>query len=156
MLGKRWDSDRPVIVKANVPVNFIADRVLALDPGAPAIALHFPLAEYVAAILRTEGHVRWTESVFAELRIAQSPYVADAAPRWPAEMAAAMWFAQLKAIDDLLRGFPASRSLDASAQFDRPGRSSARASSVEPHCATWNIHPTRRTGSASSPAAARS
>jgi hypothetical protein len=120
MLGKRWDSDRPVIVKANVPVNFIADRVLALDPGAPAIALHFPLAEYVAAILRTEGHVRWTESVFAELRIAQSPYVAGAAPRGPAEMAAALWFAQMKAFEGLLRDFRGSRSLDASVLFDRP------------------------------------
>jgi hypothetical protein len=120
MLGKRWDSDRPVIVKANVPVNFIADRVMVLDPGAPAIALHFPLAEYVAAILRTEGHVRWTESVFAELRIAQSPYVADAAPRGSAEMAAALWFAQMKAFEILLRDFPASCSLDASTLFDWP------------------------------------
>jgi hypothetical protein len=122
MLGKRWHADRPVIVKANVPVNFIAARILALDPAAPAIALHFPLAEYVAAILRTEGHVRWTENVFSELRLAQSPYVAGAPPRGPAEKAAALWFAQMKAFESLLRDFPASRSLEASVLFDRPAQ----------------------------------
>lgn len=119
MLGKRWQADRPVIVKANVPVNFLAERVLALDPAAPAIALHFPLAQYVAAILRTEGHVRWTESVFAELRMDQRSYVVDA-PSGPAEMAAALWFAQMKAFEALLQSYPGARSLEASLLFDRP------------------------------------
>ena len=90
LLGKRWEAEPPVIVKANVPVNFIAERILALDPSAPALALHFPLANYVAAILRTEGHVRWTESVFAELRIGESPFSASAPPRSTAEKAAAL------------------------------------------------------------------
>lgn len=122
MLGKRWEDDRPVVVKANVPVNFIAERILALDPEAPAIALHFPLANYVAAILRTEGHVRWTENVSAELRLGDSLYAASALPSSAAEKAAALWFAQMKAFEGLLQTYPAARSLDASLLFDRPAQ----------------------------------
>nr|WP_166176451.1 hypothetical protein [Altererythrobacter segetis] len=120
MLGKRWHADRPVIVKANVPVNFIAARVLALDPLAPAIMLHFPLANYVAAILRTDGHVRWTENVFAELRIGESRYSAVAPPQTAAEKAAALWFTQMKAFESLLQTYAGVRSLEASMLFDRP------------------------------------
>jgi hypothetical protein len=120
MLGKRWEAGRPVVVKANVPVNLIAGRLLALDPAAPAIALHFPLANYVAAILRTEGHVRWTEGVFAELRIGESAYAASAPPATVAEKAAALWFVQMKAFAALLRDHRSARSLGASVLFGRP------------------------------------
>jgi hypothetical protein len=120
MLGKRWEAGRPVVVKANVPVNFIVERILALDPEAPAIALHFPLANYVAAILRTDGHVRWTENVFAELRLADSPYAASAPPSTTAEKAAVLWFAQMKAFESLLQTFSGAHSLEASLLFDRP------------------------------------
>jgi hypothetical protein len=120
MLGKRWEADRPIVVKANVPVNFIAGRILALDAEAPAIALHFPLVNYVAAILRTEGHVRWTENVFAELRLGDSPYAASAPPSTTGEKAAVLWFAQMKAFESLLQTFGGARSLEASLLFDRP------------------------------------
>ena len=127
LLGKRWEADRPVIVKANVPVNFIAERLLARDPQAPAILLHFPVAQYVAAILRTEGHVRWTEGVFAELRLAESPWCAAAQPAGPAEKAAALWFAQMKVFERLLGEFAHVRSLDATHLFDRPAETVAAA-----------------------------
>jgi len=120
LLGKRWEPEAPVIVKANVPVNFIAGRLMAGDPRAPAILLHFPLAQYLAAILRTEGHVRWTEGVFAELSLAESPACAASPPRSAAEKAAALWFAQMKAFEQLLRDYPVTRSLDATCLFGRP------------------------------------
>ena len=127
LLGKRWEADRPVIVKANVPVNFIAERLLARDPQAPAILLHFPLAHYAAAILRTEGHVRWTEGVFAELRLAESPWCAAEPPASPAEKAAALWFAQMKVFERLLGKFAHVRSVDATHLFDRPAETVAAA-----------------------------
>ena len=122
MLGKHWETETATIVKANVPVNFIASDLLARDPGAPAILLHFPLANYVGAILRTEGHVRWTESVFAELRLHESPYSAGAEPRSAPEKAAALWFAQMKAFEALLETYPATRSLDATLLFGEPAQ----------------------------------
>ena len=101
MLGKRWEADAPVIVKANVPVNFIARDVLALEPESGAILLYFPLADYVAAVMRTEGHEKWVESIFAEMRLAGAPWAADAEPRSTAERAACLWFAQMKAFEAL-------------------------------------------------------
>ena len=130
LLGKRWEGEMATIVKANVPVNFIAKDLLARDPQAPAILLHLPLANYVAAILRTEGHVRWTEGVFDELHLARSPFCADAQPSSVAEKAAALWFAQMTIFEDLLKTYPATRSLDATQLFGRPGETVEAAGQV--------------------------
>lgn len=130
MLGKRWEADAPVIVKANVPVNFIAREIMALDPAGPAIALYFPLESYVAAILRTEGHVRWTEGVFDELRLAGSPFAAGDVPQSPAAKAAALWFAQMKAYERILADFPQARSLEAGAFFSKPAETVAAAAGL--------------------------
>jgi len=130
MLGKRWGADTPVIVKANVPVNFIAREVMALDPHGPAIVLYFPLESYVAAILRTEGHVRWTEGVFDEMRLAASPFAAGQAPDSPATKAAALWFAQMKAYERILAEFPAARSLEAGTFFAESAATVAAAAAL--------------------------
>jgi hypothetical protein len=127
LLGKRWEAGVPVIAKANVPVNFIASEIMALDPGAPAILLHFPLESYLAAILRTEGHVRWTEGVFDELRLADSPFAVGKAADSPATKAALLWFAQMKAYERILTDFPAARSLEAGAFFAAPAATIAAA-----------------------------
>lgn len=130
MLGKRWDPEAPVIVKANVPVNFIAREVMALNPESPAIALYFPLEAYVAAILRTGGHVRWTEGVFDELRLAESPFAKGDVPHSAATKAAALWFAQMKAYEAILADFPAVRSLEAGGFFRRPAETVAAAAQL--------------------------
>ena len=120
LLGKRWEPDAPVIVKANVPVNFIAYPLMKLDPATTAIMLHFTLDSYVAAILRTEGHVRWTEGVFEEMRLGESPLVVSNMPASAATKAAALWFVQMKAYEAILRDFPAARSLEAGVFFREP------------------------------------
>jgi len=130
LLGKRWQADAPVIVKANVPVNFIAREVMALDPQGPAIVLYFPLESYVAAVLRTEGHVRWTEGVFDELRLAASPFAAGHPSGSTATKAAALWFAQMKAYERILGEFPAARSLEAGTFFAGPAAAVAAAAAL--------------------------
>ena len=118
MLGKRWEADAPVVVKANVPVNFIARDVLALEPDSAAILLYFPLADYVAAVMRTEGHEKWVESIFAEMRVAESDWAAGAEPRTTAERTACLWFAQMKMFEVLASANV--RSLCAATLFERP------------------------------------
>lgn len=118
MLGKRWAADERVIVKANVPVNFIARDVLALESGTRAILLYFPLTDYVAAVMRTEGHEKWVESIFAEMRLADSPCAAGAEPHTTAERAACLWFAQMKAFEALAHA--GVRTLCATTLFERP------------------------------------
>ena len=115
MLGKRWDAGTPVVAKANVPVNFILDDVMRRAPDAPAIALHYPLSTYIAAILRTPGHVEWTERVFGELRLG-ARYAAPSA----AHKAAALWFAQMKAFESAIDAYGNVHSLDAAWFLDHP------------------------------------
>lgn len=120
LLGKRWSNEKPVIVKANVPVNFIADAILQRMPHAPTIVLYFPLVHYLAAILRTSGHENWTSTVVADLRLMQSPYAIADLPQSVEEQAALLWFAQMKCFERLLSVQDNVRSLDARALFAEP------------------------------------
>lgn len=112
-LGRRYRPEAPAIVKANVPVNFIAAELLALDPEAPAIFLYFPLRTYLLAILRSEGHRGWVMNVTAQLPGA--PVGADVVER-----AAWLWLTQMQLYDAALARFPNARSLHAEDLFGSP------------------------------------
>ncbi|MES2121018.1 MAG: hypothetical protein V4513_10645 [Pseudomonadota bacterium] len=120
MLGKRWDANAPVVVKANVPVNFIASEVLSMEPETKAICLYFPLASYVAAVMRTEGHEKWVESIFAEMRLDSSRFALGANPRTTAERTACLWFAQMKLFEALTATYSGVRTLNAELLFGQP------------------------------------
>ena len=117
ILGKRWDTDKPLVIKANVPVNFIAHEIMAADPAGPAVLLYFPLAKYLAAVLRTDSHADWVGKIYDELRIAGSPLVVGNEPTTLPEKAGALWFTQMKAFESLLADYPGTSSLDASYFF---------------------------------------
>ena len=112
-LGRRYRADAPAIVKANVPVNFIAADLLGLDPAAPAIFLYFPLRAYLLAILRSEGHRRWVMNVTAQLPGAFTE--GDVVER-----AAWLWLTQMQLYDAALARFPGARSLHAEELFAAP------------------------------------
>ncbi|ANU07915.1 hypothetical protein [Paraurantiacibacter namhicola] len=120
LLGKRFESSSSVVVKANVPVNFIAPEIMARNPEAGAVLMYFPLAEYIAAIMRTEAHERWVTSIYDEMRIGESEWVSKAPPANTAQKAAALWFVQMKIFDAVLQRFPNARSLNASQFFAEP------------------------------------
>ncbi len=120
LLGKRYRPQAPVIVKANVPVNFILNQIMVLDPGAPAILLYQPLRQYLLAILRTDAHRQWVIRVTDELSCALSPMVGDVAGLDAVERASALWLAQIRAFDAVLNTFPGARSLSADALFAAP------------------------------------
>ena len=117
-LAKRWEQGAPLVIKGTVPVNFIADRLMRIEPEAPAVMLYFPLSNYVAATLRTPGHVDWTERVFDEMRMADSEWCEHAAANSPAEKAAALWLSQMILYSRLLDEFPNVYSLHAAEIFD--------------------------------------
>lgn len=112
-LGRRYRAEAPAIVKANVPVNFIAADVLALDPEAPAIFLYFPLRTYLLAILRSEGHRGWVMNVTSQLPGA--PAGGDVVER-----AGWLWLTQMRLYDAALARFPGARSLHAEELFGAP------------------------------------
>lgn len=113
LLGRRYRPEAPTIVKANVPVNFIAAELLALDRQAPAIFLYFPLRAYLLAILRSEGHRGWVMNVTTQL-----PGAPDGTD--VVERAAWLWLSQMQLYDAALGRFPNARSLHAEELFGTP------------------------------------
>ena len=130
MLGKRFSPDASVIVKGNVPISLLAEAIAKTDPGQPAILLYFPLEDYCAAVLRTEGHQGWLNRVTADIRLRLDPLVGDIAALSVAEKAAALWYSMIKRFDRLLAANPAMRSLDGDQLFDRPAETIAAASDL--------------------------
>jgi hypothetical protein len=120
LFGRRYRPEAPAIVKANVPVNFIAGEIMALAPAAPAIFLYFPLRPYLLAILRSEGHRTWVGNVTTQLEPALGGAVGEIGGLDVAERAAALWLAQLRLYAGLIAAFPNARSLDAETLFATP------------------------------------
>lgn len=130
MLGKRFDAAAPTIVKGNVPISMIGDAIADADPGQAAILLHFGLADYCAAVLRTPNHRAWVEHVVGELRLGEDPVVGDVSGLGTAQKAAALWLSMVKRFEALLARHPAMRSLDANRLFDTPAATIGAASDL--------------------------
>lgn len=117
MLGKRYRSELPNVVKANVPVNFMLPRLLAQDPAAPAIFLYLDLSDYLLAILRSTDHRAWLQRVTTQL----ADHLGDLRAMSDAQRAAALWLAQIRAFAAALTTMQHGRSLNAEHFFADPG-----------------------------------
>jgi len=120
LLGRSYGAKEPVIVKGNVPINFIAKDLLALSPNQPSILLYFGLEQYLLAILRSPNHRKWVGAVINELQRAVSAHAPLAQPMSVAQGAAALWLAQISIYSDILAQHPRAASLDAEAFFNSP------------------------------------
>jgi hypothetical protein len=118
--ARRFDQDEPVIVKANVPVNFILHDLLALGRSAPAILLHMPLEAYLLAILRDADHRTWVDRISGQLQPALCEGIDGVGMTDSVERATGLWLAQILAFSDVLAQHPSARSLDAELLFTDP------------------------------------
>lgn len=116
MLSKRYRSELPTIVKANVPVNFLLPELARIAPGARAVFLYATLRDYLLAILRSDDHRSWLRRVTREL----APHLGDLSGLSDAERCAALWLAQVRAFDRTMGRMPNARSLDAEDLFTDP------------------------------------
>jgi len=119
LLARRYAGAPATIIKANVPVNFVLPALMTANPAAPAIVLYFPLADYLAAVLRSEGHRNWVRRVTTELAPAIA-VLAGPLPASDAERAASLWLAQLRGFATALSHFRNVYSLDAERLFMTP------------------------------------
>jgi hypothetical protein len=117
MLSKRYRSDLPTIVKANVPVNFLLPALIGLDPDARAILLYATLRDYLLAILRSDNHRQWLRLVTSQL----AAHLGDLSSLSDAELCASLWLAQMRAFTDAIDRMPNARALDAEDFFAEPG-----------------------------------
>ena len=120
MLGRRYRDAGHTIVKANVPVNFVLGEVMALDPTADGVLLHFALDDYLRAILRSPNHRAWLGNVTTDLRPAVEAEVGPLPDTGDAARAAALWLAQMLIYDRALATWPQLRSLDAEKMLADP------------------------------------
>lgn len=118
--GRRYRADSPVIVKANVPVNFMLDALLPAAAAAPAIMLYFPLRAYLQAILRSPGHRTWVVNVTTQLEPALVRLAGDIRALDVPERAALLWLAQMRCYAEALIGHARARSLYAETLFETP------------------------------------
>jgi hypothetical protein len=116
MLGKRYRSDAPTIVKANVPVNFLLPELAGLDSAATAIFLYLDLRDYLLAILRSADHRAWLHRVTQQL----AGHLGDLTDLGDGERAAALWLAQIRAYARALELLANGRSLNAERFFAEP------------------------------------
>ncbi len=134
LLGRRYDGDQPVIVKANVPVNFILEPLMALHPESRGILLYADLDDYLLSVLKTPIHRRWVLNVSRQLAeaIRSTPGLEDTnlAALGAPQTAACLWIAQLSRFHRALAGCERLTSLDCQDLFARPAETLREAMSL--------------------------
>jgi hypothetical protein len=121
LLSRRYNPDGPVIVKANVPVNFALAPLMALGPEQPAILLFYPFEDYLLAILRSDMHRAWVDRVSGELARGIAAIVGGAGGDDSIVVKAArLWLAQLLIYAEALEQLPNAVSLNAEDLFNTP------------------------------------
>jgi hypothetical protein len=134
LLGRRYAEDQPVIVKANVPVNFILEPLMALHAESRGILLYADLDDYLLSVLKTPIHRRWVLNVSRQLSDAlrATPGLEDTdlntldAPR----TAACLWMAQLSRFHRAMAACHRLSSLNCQDLFGRPGETLREAMSL--------------------------
>jgi hypothetical protein len=120
LLTRRYEPTDQVIVKANVPVNFIVPDLLKLAPADPSIVLYFSLENYLTAILRSPNHRKWVANIIRENRRAIEGLAPLNENLSLAEFAAALWLAQMRVFALAQSADPNIASLDAEYFFNQP------------------------------------
>ncbi len=116
LLSRRYPGEGATLIKANVPVNFLLDRIVARASDAAAILLHCSLRDYLLAILRSDNHRAWLRNVTGLL----AHHLGDLSALNDAELGAALWLAQQRRFAGALAAMPNARSLDAELFFSEP------------------------------------
>lgn len=124
LLGRRYSADQPVVVKANVPVNFIIDDLMTLNPSSSGVLLYAPLERYLLSVLKTPMHRRWVDNVTGQLAAGIAAELgaatADLSGLTTAERAGCLWFAQMRLYQGALARHERLRSLDCERFFADP------------------------------------
>ena len=124
LLSRSWGADQKVIIKANVPVNFILPQIFACLPGASGIILYASFEGYLLSVLKTPRHRQWVMNICAEMAPAIR-HIADLSSivngELEAEQAASLlWMAQMHQFRQAINNAPALRSLNCERLFEAP------------------------------------
>jgi hypothetical protein len=124
LLSRTWDPAERVVVKANVPVNFILGELMDLAGDNRGILLYAGLDRYLLSVLKTPRHRQWVGNVLRQLAggIGATPPLtpADLAELSAPRAAACLWLAQHARFAAALAADERLRSLDCEDFFARP------------------------------------
>jgi len=130
LMGRRYAREEAVIVKANVPVNFMLGPLLDLHSESRGVLLYAGLERYVLSILKTPMHRHWVDNVSAQLNggIKATPELAteDPASLTTAERAACLWAVQMLRFRAALAERQTLCSLDCEVLFAKPAETLRR------------------------------
>lgn len=130
LLGRRYEETGTVIVKANVPVNFILSPLMRLHPQSRGVLLYAGLERYVLSVMKTPMHRNWVDKVSSQLAggIVASSGLAqtDLEKLSTAQRAACLWGVQILRFRDAMAADSRLRSLDCERLFASPVETLAR------------------------------
>lgn len=124
MLNRRYTKDGPIIIKANVPVNFMLPNILETSQDHRSIFLYLSLENYLLAVLKTPNHRSWVAAVSTELGAAIESVIGITPEQRQGmsipESAACLWMAQVVIFEEILKKSANARSLDAEVFYNDP------------------------------------
>lgn len=123
-LLSRSYGDQPVLIKGNVPVNFLLFDMLELAPSLRGILLYSDLSDYLISILKSEDRKAWACYVAKEMYIHIQSVLPSKLPSpdlfTPAQAGAVLWHAQLQVFVQAVRTHNQLRLLNSKNVFSHP------------------------------------
>lgn len=116
LLNKSYNNT-PIIIKANIPVNFIIDRVMDLNPNGHGILLYATFENYLLWVLKSQSHREWVKRVtlnlctFIDQRIGIGRQEIESLSI--IETAACLWLAQISMYNNMANKYKNIKTLDA-------------------------------------------
>ena len=124
LLGRSYAKDAPVIVKANVPVNFMTQGLLETSSDNRALLLYSSLENYLLAVLKSANHRSWVAAICTELGPAIETVTGITAEQREdlsiPEAAANLWMAQIAIFEQIVEAHSNVRTLDAEVFYSDP------------------------------------
>ena len=124
LLGRKYKSDQPTVIKANVPVNFMIPPLMDASPGSKGIFLYHTLEDYLLSILKSKDHQNWVSSITALIGHSADKVVGINAQQRAAlsvpALAAYLWLAQITIYSKMLNTYSDTCSLNAEEVYNRP------------------------------------
>ncbi len=124
LLAKTYEKSERVVIKANVPVNFMIPQLMAVYTHTRGLILFERLDDYLLSVLKSKGHRDWLRNVVSELGNSIDSILGLPAGKRgqlsDAEAAAALWMTQIHLFSKALQKYPNLRSLDSELFYSKP------------------------------------
>ncbi|NKB35296.1 MAG: hypothetical protein GKR91_19535 [Pseudomonadales bacterium] len=124
MLGKCYVKDSPIIVKANVPVNYLQKNLLSENPNSQGLLLYSSFENYALTLLRTEKHQTWAKNIvrmYKQLISSKTGLTeSELDSLTPVQNIACLWAIQLSMFNECASEHESVRTLDSEQFFSDP------------------------------------